>query len=467
MKSYNLNFLDNNFLNKKYTILGFGKSGEASLELLNQLNIKNIFVSDTNKNILGKLENYKKNGLIYDFEIGEHSDKILDSDIVVASPGINKNLQIFQKIKDKNLEIISELELGFRHIDSKNIIAITGTNGKTTTVNIINEILKAYKKPSHLCGNVGVPITKIVKNVKKDDFVIIEVSSYQLEFIKNFHAKISAITNITPDHLYRYGKIENYAKVKFNIFHNQDKNDIALINLDDDFIKNFAHQKFLQNLIQVKTFSLFDKNADIFYDENLKKIIFKKYLWEFDVKHLKILGKHNIQNIIISILALEDIVKKDNFKLLENFLENFLGIEHRIEFVNEIKNIKFYNDSKSTNYDSTEVALKAFESGEKNIILILGGQHKGFSFEKMKKLINEKVKYLFLFGEAKTRLFNELDGSTEIIIKNNLDEIINGDLLKLVNFGDIVLFSPGCASFDQFKNFEERGKYFKELVNKL
>lgn len=473
LKNFNTSS-DSNKNNKKYTILGFGKSGEASLELLNNLGIKDIFISDTDEKKLEMLENYKKKELIYDFEIGEHSDRILNSNVVIASPGINKNLEIFKKIKQNNIEIISELELGFRNINTKNIIAITGTNGKTTTVNIIDKILKVYKKHSHLCGNVGTPITKIFKNVKKDDFVTVEVSSYQLEFIKTFHANVSAITNITPDHLYRYGDIESYAKVKFNIFNNQNKNDFALINLDDELIKDFFNQSQLKNLVNIKTFSLFDKNADIFYDENFKKIVFKKYFWEFDVKQLKIFGNHNIQNIMIAILALENIVKEDNFFILENFLKNFQGIEHRIEFVREINNVKFYNDSKSTNYDSTETALKAFENfknfektenDKKNIILILGGQHKGFSFEKMKNLINKKVKFLFLFGEAKERLYKELDGSTKIFIKNNLDEIINEDLFNLNC--KIVLFSPGCASFDQFENFEERGKYFKKLVNKL
>ncbi len=454
--------------NLNYSVLGAGKSGKSAINFLNKIGVKQIFVSENSKD--PKIENYlselKSKNIIFDFEINGHSEKILNSDIIIASPGINTNLEIFKKINEKNIEIISELELGYRALNTNKILAITGTNGKTTTVNIIHELLKIYSEDSFLCGNVGTPITEIALNTKKNSFVVVEISSYQLELIKNFHAKKATITNVTPDHLYRYGNIENYAKTKFNIFNNQTKIDFAIINIDDDICKKIAVEKDLQEKSTIKTFSLSNRNADIFYNKETQNIEFPKYNWKFSTQKLKVFGLHNVQNIIITMLMIEEIIAEDNFKKLENFLETFTGIEHRLEFVAEINGIKYINDSKSTNYDSTEVALKAFSnhSDQKNVILLLGGQHKGFSFESMSYLIKQNVKNLMFFGEAKEQFATELKEFSDIIlIENDLQNILK-QVQKIAQKGDVVLFSPGCASFDQFQNFEHRGQVFKKLV---
>ncbi|MDR0675443.1 MAG: UDP-N-acetylmuramoyl-L-alanine--D-glutamate ligase [Elusimicrobiota bacterium] len=454
----------NKYLN--YCVLGIGQSGKSVINFLHKSGIKNIFASETSttfeiKNLLKNLKNEK---IITDFEIGEHSDKVLDCDVIIASPGINTNLKIFKKIKEKNIDLISELEFGYRALNTKNIIAVSGTNGKTTTVNILHEILKMYNKESFLCGNVGTPITEIVNNTNENSFVVIEASSYQLELIKNFHPTKAGLTNITPDHLYRYGSIEKYAEIKFKIFENQNKNDISVINIDDKFCEKISKVLNLKQKITLKTFSLTDKKADIFYDLKDKTINYPILNWKFDTKKLKIFGLHNVQNIMLSILLLKEIIETDNCKKLEKLLENFIGIEHRLEFVAEIDGAKYINDSKSTNFDSTKIAIRAFDNYGKNIILILGGQHKGFSFEGLSSLIDKNVKSLVLFGEAKERLTDELKNFKNIIIiENDLENSLKA-IKKIVKKNDIILFSPGCASFDQFKNFEHRGEHFKKLV---
>ena len=272
---------------------------------------------------------------------------------------------------------------------TKHIIAITGTNGKTTTVHIIYYILQKYGKDVFLCGNVGTPITEIAELTTENSFVVIEASSYQLELIKNFYAPKACVLNVTPDHLYRYRDMQHYAETKFNIFNNQNSTDTALINKDDEYCLDLA--KNLKS--DVKTFSLKDKNADIYYENGL--IIFKALNWQFDTKKLFVFGLHNVQNIMASVLLLADVVKSD-LKILDKFLFDFKGLEHRLELVRELNGVKYINDSKSTNIDSTEVALKSF-NGSKNVILLLGGIHKGYSFENLSRLIKANVKKIISF----------------------------------------------------------------------
>ena len=444
------------YKNKKVTVIGLGKSGKAAIEFLSK-NGAFIFVSEIAENSEDYLKELKFSKKISDFEIGAHTDRILEADLIVASPGVNTNLDIFKKIKNNKIEVISELELGYRALKTKNVIAVTATNGKTTTVHILYYILQRFGKDVFLCGNVGTPITEIVEFTSENSFVIIEASSYQLELIKDFHAKKAAVLNVTPDHLYRYRDMQHYAETKFNVFLNQNPQDVALVNLDDEYCRNLA--KNLKS--QVKTFSLKDKNADIYFENG--KIIFKKLDWEFDAKKLFIFGLHNVQNVMASVLLLEDVVKND-LSLLDDFLVNFKGLEHRLELVREINGVKYINDSKSTNIDSTEVALKSFE---KNVVLLLGGIHKGYSFGNLAGLIKLKVKKLVLFGEAKYRIAEELREFGGIIyIGNTLGDAV-GYVYENSLSGDIVLLSPGCASFDQFQNFEHRGKVFKELVKNL
>jgi UDP-N-acetylmuramoylalanine--D-glutamate ligase len=445
------------YQNKKISILGLGKSGKSAIEFLSRKGAL-IFVSEIDLKSKDYLEKLKFDKKIVDYEIGEHSQKILDSDLIVASPGVNTNLDIFKKINAKNIEVISELELGYRSLKTKNIIAVTGTNGKTTTVNILYYLLKNFGKDAFLCGNVGTPITEIAELTTENNFVVIEASSYQLELVNKFHAKKATVLNVTPDHLYRYRDMQHYAQTKFNIFLNQNPQDVALINLDDEYCKTLA--KKINS--KVKTFSLKDKNADIYYSDG--KIFFKKLDWQFDTTKLFILGLHNVQNVMSSVLLLEDVVK-NNLDLLDNLLIDFKGLEHRLEFVAEINGVKYINDSKSTNTDSTEVALKSFDD-KKNVILILGGIHKGYSFESLASLINPKVKKLILFGEAKDRIAEELKKFVDIIdIQNDLENSVKSANKNAI-IGDVVLLSPGCASFDQFQNFEHRGNIFKEFVKK-
>ncbi len=440
---------------RRITVLGLGKSAKSAIKFLRESDKDSyIFVSDIAEESKLYLQDLLEQNLISAYETGLHSDKILDADLIIASPGINTNLEIFEKAKQKNIEIISELELGFQALKTKNIIAITGTNGKTTTVNIIYQILTKFGKDVFLCGNVGTPITEIAHQTTENSFVVIEASSYQLELIEKFHPKFASVLNITPDHLYRYKNLMHYAETKYKIFENQDEKDVAILNLDDEYTKFFTSKiKAIH-----KTFSLAKKTADVYFSDG--KIILKNKSFEFDTERLKIFGLHNIQNIMAAILCLEEIVSED-FDKLADFLENFEGLEHRLELVANINGTKFINDSKATNIDSTEVALKSFNE---NVILLLGGIHKGYSFENLGKLLENRVKKIVVFGEARDRIADELKKfSDTITVKTKLKDatLFAAEIAKN---GDVVLLSPGCSSFDEFRNFEHRGEYFKSIV---
>jgi UDP-N-acetylmuramoylalanine--D-glutamate ligase len=447
---------NNIFKNKKVSVLGLGKSGISAVKFLASLGAK-VFISEKNTTSLDTIKKLcldLKQDIKY--ETGGHSKKVLDSDLIVLSPGISNKEPIVIEALENNKEIWSELELGFSFIKPKKIIAITGTNGKSTTTTLVYEICKAYGYKTFLCGNIGIPVTSIANEVDKNSIVVVEVSSYQLEFIKNFHANSSAVLNVTPDHLYRYNNIEHYALVKSNIFKNQNKDDIGVYNENDqykDIIKNAIHGRKL-------SFGFGQDSGDIFcYD---KKIYLKNINWIFDTKNIKIPGDHNVENIMASVLLCMDLIK-DNTKILDNVISSFRGIEHRIEQVREINGITFYNDSKSTNVDSTLVALKSFKG---RIILLMGGREKEAPYSPLIPEIKSKVKNIIAFGEGKIRIKNELENFVKIDLVETMKDAVE-KAFRMASRGDIILLSPACASFDQFNNFEERGRIFKEIVNSL
>jgi UDP-N-acetylmuramoylalanine--D-glutamate ligase len=438
-------------MRKNLGVLGLGKSGVAAANLAVKLKY-NVFASDTgNKREIKKLS--KK---VYT-EFGGHSEKILDSDIIVKSPGIYSDVSILKKAVKKKVNIISELAFSLENSKYKKFIAVTGTNGKTTTTDLIAKIIKSVYKDSIVAGNIGIPLADKVLKTGKNTYITMELSSYQLEDTPNLRPDISVLLNITPDHLEHHKTMNAYIKAKENIFINQRCEDFAILNYDDKICSRIS-SKVRANLI---FFSKKPLNNGVFFDKD--KIVIKVGKKYFEIKpKINIVGDHNIENILAATAV--SYIAGMNPKSIEKVISKYKGVEHRIEFVKIVNGAKYYNDSKSTNVDSTRVALASFD---KNILIIMGGRDKGFPYLPLKKLVKDRVKAIFLVGEALNKIKQDLNSSTAAFYDcENIENAVE-KIHKVSKPGDIVLLSPACASFDQFKNFEERGKVFKRLVNKL
>jgi len=421
---------------KKVTVFGLGRSGAAVARKLAGLKSD---VTITESKSEDKLDNdlvseMKKIGVR--LETGGHSNRSIEgADLIVLSPGVHTDLVTLEEARKLRIPIISEIELACRFI-SKPIIAITGTNGKTTTTTLIGEFLKAYGKKVAVAGNIGNPLISV--DDKDLDFLVVEVSSYQLETIVTFRPWISLILNLAEDHIERHKSMEEYSAAKARIFLNQRKTDYLIYNADDKLVSSIAASS------------------------EARLVPFSKNKPFLDPREMLIPGEHNLENALAAAQAA--LICGVTIDTIKKVLSTFPGVEHRIEFVTEKRGVKFYNDSKGTNPDSTIVALKALSNGQKNIILIAGGKDKGGDLADMARLISTTVKKVILIGEAANRFGKVL--KTDLIFSGDLKEAVN-TAYSLAGQGDIVLLSPACASFDMFSNFEERGKIFKELVDRL
>ena len=456
-----------NYLEKQnILILGATlRSGVSIANVLYDINCNNnidiqyaLSDSKTKEELKLSIEALKdKNAKLY---FGKQDINVLkDITLIIISPGVPQSIDIVKEAKKRNIKVIGEIEFAYNLIPDRNYISVTGTDGKTTTVNLIYSIISSYKK-ARLLGNVGNTFSKEVESIEKDEDIVLELSSFQLETVYNFHSHISVILNIAEDHLDRYKDIEDYFNAKKNITKNQNSNDFLILNYD-----NFYTNRYYNDLIKTKdisfnvlTFSTKFKEANLYYNSEDECVYYNGEKL-FSIAKRKLLGMHNIENILASVLA----CIKDNIPIeyIDKAVNNFKSIEHRLEFVKEINGVKYINDSKATSMSAVMSALKAFD---KNIILIMGGRNKGIDFKPLKSIIEERVKKLILTGEASEDLSNMIEVSNKIIIKD-FTEAFNYAKEIAIN-GDTVLLSPGCASFDSFKNYEERGKYFKGLVNR-
>ncbi len=426
---------------KKIAILGFGISGKAAFDLLKTTDSE-VYVFD-DKKISSKNRNFffGDEGKFYTTEFDE----------IVTSPGISKFHPFIQYASKNNIPIISEIELGYRFAKCP-IIAITGTNGKTTTVTLIEKIMKAANKRAVACGNYGFPLTKAILNSEHLDYLIVETSSYQLEFIKEFKPFIGAILNIGSDHIKWHGTKDGYKKAKLNIFKNQDKNDY--------FIKNEEDVYEYSGSAKLLTFSRSNRKADCFLNEKENKVIVN-YKHRAIINRTNLFGCGNLENIAVSALV-ADICNINN-KITVGVIEKMENLPNRIEFVGEIDDVKFYNDSKSTNIDSVVNALNSFKN--EKIVLILGGKYKGESFSSILNLLKEKTRAVIVYGEDKHIIMKDLEKLTPIPLPAlNIRGALVG-AFEVAARNDIVLFSPGGSSCEPYKNYEERGEAFKKEFN--
>tara|TARA_B100000900_G_scaffold238751_1_gene202849 strand:+ start:2665 stop:4014 length:1350 start_codon:yes stop_codon:yes gene_type:complete len=445
---------------KNITILGSGISGLGSAKLANKLGL-NVFVSDNN--IIGeKIKKYLKKNKIGFEENGHDIERLLSADQVIISPGIS-----FVDLKKSYPEInkekfISEIEFASRFTNAY-LIAVTGSNGKTTTASLIYHILKSSGFNVGLAGNIGVSFAESVCNFSYD-FYVLEVSSFQLDHISNFRPNISIITNISADHLDRYDyKFENYVKSKYRIVKNQ-KN-------EDYFIYNgncIVTKKILKTIkINSKKFSFSlsksqDKHSQIYLDKNHINSLLNKKKFMLSTNKIPIKGKHNLQNSMAAI-SVAQILKISNEKIKESF-KTFKSIPHRLEHFLTIQKVKYINDSKATNVNSVFYALDSFKEP---IIWIAGGVDKGNQYDDLIPLVKNKVKAIICLGQDNNKLIDVFSSHTDLIVStDNIADVVSS-AYKISKPGDVVLLSPACASFDLFKNFEDRGNKFKEEVRKL
>lgn len=443
---------------KRISIIGAVRSGVGAAKLVKKLKGEP-FVSDSadELKIEKSLQVLKQNEI--KFEAGKHSDKIFDCDLMIVSPGVPSDAPVVVEAKKRNIKIISEIEIASQFCKGK-IIAVTGTNGKTTTTALCGHVFNSCGYKTYTAGNIGFAFSEIALDVKENEFVALEVSSFQLDMTDKFKPEVAMILNITPDHLNRYqNKLENYVRSKFRIYMNQDENDYLILNKDDELIND--------NITKYKSksfyFSLKENLSNGCYKFKDQMIFNKesKLEFAFPVNEMQIRGNHNIANAMAVIDAAK-IFNFDNEGIKEG-LRTFKGVEHRLELVKEINGVKYVNDSKATNVDSVWYALQSFDEP---IFLILGGQDKGNDYNRIKDLVEKGVKKIYAIGSSAEKVFNFFHSFVKVELKVTLEDAVLSASNE-AREGEIVLLSPACASFDMFDNYEHRGKLFKEAVNSL
>ncbi|MDR3071096.1 MAG: UDP-N-acetylmuramoyl-L-alanine--D-glutamate ligase [Endomicrobium sp.] len=434
---------------KNIGVLGLGKSGIAVANLAIKLGCS-VFASDNKEK---QIKNVNKKAVI---ELGSHSDKILNSNVIIKSPGVCPTIPILEEARRRKIEIISELAFSLANSKYKKLIAVTGTNGKTTTTDLISKIIKSTYKDSIVAGNIGSPLADKALKTTQNTYITVELSSYQLEDTPKFRPDIAVLLNITSDHIEHHKTMKAYIKAKENIFINQKHTDYLVVNHDDKVCRQIS----AKSKAKIIYFSKKYLKSGVFYDNGKIVIGICKKCVKIEPK-INMVGSHNIENILAAVAT--SYIAGITSTTIEKIVSKYKGVEHRIEFVKTLGGVDYYNDSKATNVDSTRAAIQSFDG---NILLIMGGRDKGYPYTALSKLIKQKVKAIFLIGEASGKIKKNLANTTAFFDCTTLENAVN-QIFKVAVKGDIVLFSPACASFDQFNNFEERGMVFKQFVNKL
>ena len=446
---------------KKIVVVGLARTGVAVAKFASE---RGAIVTVTDMKTKSELHEAVKQLVPYrkiKYELGRHQIKtFLASDLIVVSPGVPLNIEPLVEAKNKNKEIISELEFACRFIRIP-MIAITGTNGKTTTTLMTGQMFKNAGKNAFVGGNVGNALTNLLLSRESYQYVVCEVSSFQLETIKKFKPNVAIILNLTADHLDRHGTMESYKAFKGRIFENQTSADYLILNADDPLLAGYASLA-KSRVLYFKKCAPSQSPEGICYEEPYF-YLGSKYTGkrQFRTDKIQILGAHNKENFMAAILAAK--IFKCSDEAIQRTLDTFEGVPHRLEYVKTCGYVDFYNDSKATNVDSV---IRSLESFQKPLILILGGRDKGGNFEVLRPLIQKKVKILILMGEAKEKINRAIGDYTETFVVGTLEEAVFMSYQKSRR-GDVILFSPGCASFDEFKNYEDRGNRFKGLLRDL
>ena len=437
------------YKNQNIAVLGAGLSGSAAALLLRSEGAKvTVLDSAEGKNLLkSTIDNLRAHGVrvICGAAANEHSAA---SDMAVLSPGIDPDSRLARNFFARGIEIISELELGWRSCEIP-VIAVTGTNGKTTTTELLAEMLNACGQRTIACGNIGKPLSEVARERQPFDVLTVEVSSFQLEAIHTFHPSVSLWLNFAPDHLDRYRSVSDYRTAKLRIFENQTETDLAVVN---------AIEKLPAIRPRTVTFSAYVDRADfrlsqgaiVYHDEAVLRLT-----------DAKLRGLHNIENFMATLAA--GMARGLSFREMVPPLCAYEPRPHRCEFVREVGGVEYVNDSKATNLDAVDKALHA---QSKPVILIAGGKNKGFSFDPLRSLVKEKVRSTILIGEMADSIRRSWNGAVECEIANSLADAVDRAHAS-ARPGEVVLFSPGTSSFDMFKSYGDRGDQFRALVRAL
>ena len=446
-----------NYKNKKVLVCGMGKSGSAAAYLLLRHGAQ-VTLQDLKKEPAVEKRLLENKSISTYF--GQNPDKIVkDFDIIVLSPGISVDLPFVRLAENAGVRVIGEIELA-SSVCKAPILAITGTNGKTTTTTILGEIMKSFSAGSKVAGNIGIAFCGVADSVSDDAYIVAEISSFQLETIKHFRPKISAVLNMTPDHLNRHKTMEGYVAAKERIFENQNAEDFCVLNYNNEYTRKMAAKTKAKTVFFSK--GLLDEG--VFVKDNFVWVKFCKHnVAVIALNELPIPGEHNLENVLAATaMAVCAGVPAD---VIAGSVRSFKAVEHRMEFVREVSGVTFYNDSKATNTDSAIMGLNAVN---RPVILIGGGQDKGLCYDEWVAQFEGKVKTFIIIGEAGCKLeetcrkFNFTAFKKACTMKDAVHLAC-----KEASEGDCVLLSPACASFDMFDDYEHRGQVFKELVMAL
>jgi UDP-N-acetylmuramoylalanine--D-glutamate ligase len=391
-------------------------------------------------------------------ELGGHDkNTFTQQDLIIPSPGVPVDSPLLQAAHANGVPIWSEIELAYRFRKGK-LIGITGSNGKTTTTSLIEHILRSASFPTLLAGNIGTPLISCVDRMTHDTVTVVELSSFQLELIQEFRTDISVFLNLTPDHLDRHHTMDLYSKAKARIFENQREEDFAILNADDPGTTPLAPTRphvYWFSRKQRAAQGAFLRGDDIaFRNDGKEEMVLRR-------DEVPLPGAHNLENVLAAIAAAR--IAGASAKAVAEGVRSFAGVEHRLEFVSEINGVRYYNDSKATNVDATLKALDAFPG---RILVILGGKDKGSDYSPLQTALREKAILALLIGAAADKIASQIDGSVAIERPGTLDHAVE-IASQAARAGDVVLLAPACASFDQFENYEHRGRVFKALVHEL
>lgn len=442
---------------KKVLVVGLARTGIATAKFLKAkgslVTATEVKPKEEMKEAVQALE-----GMDISTEWGGHqTETFLKQDIIVVSPGVDLNIEPIQKAIKHGVRVVSEIELAYHFIHAP-IIAVTGTNGKTTTTLLVGEMLKEDGRKVGVGGNVGEPLILFADGKDRWEVLVVEISSFQLEAIKDFRPRISVLLNITEDHLDRYPRYDDYIEAKVRVFANQNSGDLAVLNRDDPIVMQFREKvkakKVLFSLKEKLGEGAFSNGQTIFLRLGEKGE-------EYSIAKTPLKGIHNVENMMAALTTAR--IFGCSKKSIQTVLDRFKGLEHRLEFVREIKGVRFYNDSKGTNVGSV---VKSLQSFSEPVTLIAGGKDKNGDLSPLEALIQKRVKHLILIGEAKERMNRELGGLTDTVMVKTMEEAVVLARQKAKG-GEVVLLSPACSSFDMFKDYKERGKVFKEAVKRL
>jgi len=444
---------------KTVLVIGLGRTGTATARFLLDKGARVLAAEEKPISELGDAIAPLQGVPGFEFGIGQGDlDALSRVDLIVPSPGVAPFHPLLAEGARRNMPIVSELELASGYV-KKSIIAITGTNGKTTTTTLLGEILARCGKRVFVGGNIGTPLISHVGDSQEEDFVVLEVSSFQLQWVSDFHPFIAMLLNVSCDHLDYHASLEEYRAVKERIFARQGRGDLAILNGDDPQLADLAERLPAEHVV---LFSSFSKPAEgIFVDGPSLRYRSAGRDETYPVGAIRLKGAHNLENIMAAVVAARTCGCPA--ERITEAISTFTGIAHRIEFAGTADGVAYYDDSKGTNVDAVYRALQSFDG---TVVLLLGGRYKGGDFTVLETLLRERVKAVIVFGEAAGQIEAMIGGTVETQRAGTLREAV-GVARRIATPGDTVLLSPGCSSFDEFKNYEERGSVFKDLVREM